>query len=133
MFEGVDLGGHMAWRAAKPGFNALTETDQTNLSFSSDWLRTGLVHEVGTTDGSAYVFFDPLPFIPHVWPLRRDGSKIFATEAAWRPYNMNVSGPFSGYWPIDIRRDRFIMNYYNETPTPHVFPYVIFKVPVPGT
>jgi hypothetical protein len=132
MFMGLDDDGNMAWRATKPGYDALTETDQEKFSFSSDWLRSGLIHEVGTTDGSAYVFFDALPFRPHVLPFRLDSSTLYAGEQTSEDYTPTVSGPATAYFPIDIRTDRFLMAYTNHCPTPHVFPYIVFKVPIVG-
>jgi hypothetical protein len=132
MFMGLDTGGNFAWRATLPGFNALTETDQENFAFNSDWLRSGIVHEAGTTDGSGYVMFDELPFVPHVLPFRLDDDVLFAGEQTVFDWTVDVAGPISGYWPIDIRVDRFIMNFRDDVAEPHVFPYIVFKVPIIG-
>lgn len=120
------------WRVSKTGFNALTEDDPANMIFDSDWARTGIVHQAGTTDGSGYVFFDALPFVPHVLPFRLDGDLLFAGEHAVVAWEPSISGPISAYWPIDIRTDRFLMAVAADAPTPHVFPYIVFKVPVIG-
>lgn len=132
MFMGLDLGGHFAWRATKPSYDALTNTAQENFSFNSDWARAGLIHEVGVTDGSGYVFFDPLPFVPQVLAFRRNGSNLFASEAGGLNWIDGSGGVASAYWPSDIRTDRFVMVYLPSTPTPLSFPYIVFKVPIIG-
>jgi len=134
MFMGQDSGGDFAWRVTKSGYDALTETDQENFTFNSDWPRTGLIHETGETDGSAYVFFDELPFVPQVLLFRRDGATFYNGEqiiVIW-PIGGAPSGPVSAYFPADVRVDRFVANIVTGCPTPHVFPYIVFKVPVIG-
>ena len=132
MFIGLDNAGDMAWRVTREGFNALTETDQENFTFNSDWARTGLIHETGVTDGSAYVFFDELPFVPQVLVFRKDGSSLFGGEQIVYDWSFTVAGPLTAYFPVDVREDRFLVNLFASTPTPWVFPYIVFKVPVIG-
>lgn len=120
------------WRVSKQGFNAITEANPENMIFDSDWIRSGIVHQAGTTDGSAYVMFDPLPFVPHVLAFRLDGDLVLTGEQVIFDWSPTVAGPTIGFWPLDIRNDRFLMGYQTAVPLPHIFPYIVFKVPVIG-
>lgn len=132
MFMGLDDDGLMAWRATKPGFNVLSETDQENFSFNSDWARTGLIHETGTTTGGT-VYFEELPFVPHVLVFRLDDPDIYMSEQV-SSYNSSTgsSGPQTAYYPIFIAVDSFYCFPPLGGPTPAVYPYIVFKVPVIG-
>lgn len=132
MFFGPDNDGDFAWRATLPGYNALTETDQTKFAFNSDWPRTGLIHETGVTDGSAYVFFDELPFVPQVLLFRKNGSTLYNGEQIVFDWSYTMAGPLSAYFPADVRTDRFLALLFTDTPTPWVFPYIVFKCPIIG-
>lgn len=134
MFMGLDLNGHFAWRASLPGVDALTNTDQTKFSFNSDWARTGLIHETGIANGSGWVYFAPLPYVPHVVVMRLDGTNLYVGDQSVEDFSMigAGSGPATACFPSQISTDRFELRTTIHAPTPHIFPYIVFKAPIMG-
>lgn len=147
---GRDASGVQALRVTKVGVDVLGTPLAEDFLFNSDWSRMGIIHQDGVVSQlGTVVTFPALGFVPHVRLLRWDASigKAFGDEA------IGVLNPFTGqnvvqssYWADNITNSQFTVTgslngansnadgnpSTNNTASPRVFQYFVFRVPCVG-